>query len=88
MMNVDGVRVLAQAVDENSFWGAAVVFYIENNSGKDVIVQCEDCSVNGFMMTAFLYSEVYNEKKAVDTIDLFSSELEKNGIEKIEEIVS
>lgn len=86
LMNIDGIRVLAQAVDENSFWGAAIVFHIENNSGKNVIIECEDCSVNGYMMSAFLYSEVYDGKKAVDTIDLYSSELEENGIEKIEEI--
>ena len=86
LVNLDGIRVLAKAVDENSFWGAAVVIYAENSSGKNIIVECEDCSVNGFMMTAWLYSKIYDGKKAVESIDLLSTELEENGIEKIEEI--
>lgn len=86
LMNLDGIRILAKAVDEDSFWGAAVVIYTENNSGKDIIVSCEDCSVNGFMMTPWLYSTVYTGKKAVDSIEFLSSQLEENGIEKIEEI--
>lgn len=86
IMNVNDVKILAKAVDEDSFWGAAVVLYIENNSGKNVIIQCDDCSINGYMMTPFFSCTVNGSKKAVDTIDFLSSELEENGIEEIEEI--
>ena len=42
LYNDNGVRIVGKYVDENSFWGAAVLLYIENNSGKNVYVQCDD----------------------------------------------
>lgn len=86
IMNEGGIKVVAKSVDENSFWGAAVVLYIENTSGKDIIVQCDDLSVNDFMITPYFSCEVYNGKKAVDSITLMSTELEENGIESVDKI--
>ena len=60
--------------------------YIENNSGKNRIIQCDDMSVNGFMVTPYFSSTVYDGKKAIDDITLMSSELEENNITSIDEI--
>jgi hypothetical protein len=46
----------------------------------------EDMSVNGFMMDPFFATNVYDGKKSIQEITLFSSELEENGIESIEEV--
>lgn len=81
-----GVRIVGKYVDEDSFWGSAVLLYIENNCGKNIIVQCDDLSVNGYMITPFFSSTVYDGKKAMDEITLLSNELESNGITAIEEI--
>lgn len=86
LVNEGGVRVLAKSVDEDSFWGAAVVLYIENTSGKNVIIQCDDLSVNDFMLTPLFSCEVYDGKKAVSDIALMSTELEENNIESIDKI--
>jgi len=43
-------------------------------------------SVNGFMMTPYFSSTVYNEKMSLDEITLMSSELEENGITSIEDV--
>ena len=86
LYNDNGIRIVGKYVDENSFWGAAVLLYIENNSGKNVYVQCDDMSVNGFMMTPYFSSSVYDGKKAIDDITLLSTELEQNGISSIDEI--
>lgn len=86
IMNLNDIRILAKAVKDDSFWGAAVVLYIENNSNQNVVIQCDDCSINGFMMTPYFSSTVHSSKKAIDSIDFLSSELEQNGIETIEDI--
>ena len=86
LYNENGIRIVGKYVDENSFWGAAVLFYIENNSGKNRIIQCDDMSINGFMITPYFSSTVYDGKKAIDEITLMSSDLEENGITSIEDI--
>ncbi|MBR1750431.1 MAG: hypothetical protein IJ740_06030 [Ruminococcus sp.] len=86
LLDSDGIKVTAQYVDENSFWGAAAILYIENNTDRIVSVECEDTAINGFMVNGFQYVEVYPHKKAIDEITFFSSDLEENGITEIEEI--
>lgn len=86
LYNEEGIRIVGKYVDENSFWGAAVLLYIENNSGKNRIIQCRDMSINGFMVTPVFSSTVYDGKKAIDEITLFSSDLEENNITGVDEI--
>lgn len=86
LYNENGIRIVGKYVDENSFWGAAVLLYIENNSGKNRIIQCDNMSINGFMITPYFSSTVYDGKKAIDEITLMSSDLEENGITSIEDI--
>ena len=86
LYNKNGIKIVGKFVDEDSFWGAAVLLYIENTSDKNVSVSCEDLSVNGFMVTGYLYSTVYANKMAMDTITLLSSDLEENNITSIDEI--
>lgn len=59
---------------------------IENNSGKNVIIRCDDMSINGFMVTPYFSSTVYDGKKAIDDITIMSSDLENNGITSVDEI--
>lgn len=46
----------------------------------------DDMSVNGFMLSPFFSTTVYDGKKAINDITVFSSDLEENGIETIEEV--
>lgn len=82
----DGIKIVGQYVDDSSFWGSAVLLYIENNSDRNVIVQCDDVSVNGFMVTALMSDDVYAGKKCLSDITLLGSDLEENGITEIENI--
>lgn len=86
LYNNNGVRIVGKYVDESSFWGTAVLIYIENTSGRNVIIQCDDMSVNGFMVTPCFSSTVFNGKKSLDEITLMSSELEENNITSIDNI--
>lgn len=86
LYNQDGIKIVGQYVDENSFWGTAVLLYIENNSGRNVGISCDNMSINDFMVSPLFSSTVYDGKKAVDDITIFSSDLENNGIESVDTI--
>lgn len=86
LYNENGVKIVGKTVDENSFWGTAILLYCENTSGKNVVISVDDMSINGFMMSPFFSTTVYDGKKAIKEITVFSSDLEENGIEKIEEV--
>lgn len=84
--NQDGIRIVGKYVDENSFWGTAVLLYIENTSGRNVGINCDNMSINGYMVTPFFSSTIYDGKKTVDDITILSSDLEENSIETVEDI--
>lgn len=86
LYNEGGIRIVGKTVDEDSFWGSAILLYCENNSGRNVGITAEEMSINGYMMTAYFSSTVYDGKMSMDTITILSSELEENGIETIEEV--
>ena len=86
LYNENGVRIVGKYVNEDSFWGAAILLYVENNTGRDITVSCEDLSVNGFMVDAWFYCDIVAGKKAVEENTLFDSTMEENGITSIEDI--
>ena len=86
LYNEGGIRIVGKTVDENSFWGTAVLLYCENESGGNVGISVDDMSVNGFMLNPFFSTTVYDGKKSIEDITIFSSDLEENGIESIEEV--
>ncbi len=86
LYNAGGIRIVGKAVEENSFWGKAILLYIENSSGENVGVQCDNMSINGFMMTPYFSCDVYDGKKSISGITILSTDLEKNGIESIEDV--
>lgn len=86
LYNKNGVKIVGKFVDENSFWGTAVLLYMENTSSNNVTITCEDMSINGFMVTPYFYSTVYANKMAMDTITIMSSDLEENDITAVNEI--
>lgn len=85
LYNENGIRIVGKTVDENSFWGTAILLYIENTSGKNVGISVNNMSINGFMMEPFFSTTVYDGKMSLDEITILASDLEENGIESIEE---
>lgn len=72
--------------DKNSFWGADIYVYIENNSSQDITAQVRDVSINGFMIDPTFSADVSAGKKAYDTITFHESDLKDNDINDIKEI--
>ena len=86
LYNKNDIKIMAQYVDENSFWGKAILLYVENNSGQNITVSVDDLSINGFMFAPMYSDTIYAGKKSFDDITLFSSELEENGITEIKDV--
>lgn len=82
----NGIKIVGQYVDENSFWGASALLYVENNTDKNFILHGDDVAINGFMITSSCYQPVYAGKKSVTNVTFFDSDLEANGITSIDEI--
>ena len=80
--NQNGIRVVAKSVNDDLF-GMGIKFYLENNTDKAVIINADNVSVNGYMMTDLFYSDLAPRSHAVDTLTLLGSELEDNHIDTI-----
>ena len=86
LYNNNGIKIVGKYIEEDTFWGTAVLLYIENTTGENVTISCEDMSINGFMVSPAFYSNVYSGKMAMDTITIFQSDLDENGITSVEDI--
>lgn len=86
LYNKNGIRIVAQYVDENSFWGKAILLYAENNTSQNVTISADDLSINGFMFSPMYVDTIYAGKKSINDITLFSSELEQNNVNEIRDV--
>lgn len=86
LYNVDGIKIVGKTVDENSFWGTAILLYCENTTGRNIGISVEEMSINGFMTDPFFATTVYAGKMSLDEITIFSSDLEENGIKEIKDV--
>jgi hypothetical protein len=82
----NGVKIVGTTVDDDSLWGTEIILYVENSTGKNITVSADDVSINGFMTSSTFYCEVYDGKKAFDELTIYSSDLEDNGIETVEDV--
>lgn len=86
LLNEQGIRIVYKYVTEDDFGDQDIVLFVENKSGRNLSVTCDDVSINGFMVTTLFSTTVYDGKMALDEITLFSDDLEENGIENLEEV--
>jgi hypothetical protein len=60
--------------------------YIENNNSRNLCVQIEDMSVNGYVIDGIFSPDIPAGKKINDEISILNSYLTKNNISKVKEI--
>lgn len=83
----NGLRIIVQSLDDKeSFWGAELYVFIDNQSSNNVTIQVRDLSINGIMVDPIFSSDVLSGKKAYDEITFLQSDLEENGITKISKV--
>lgn len=85
LMDKNGLKITYAGITSDQY-KTTVNLLIENNTATGEMVQVRDVSVNGFMVTPVFSCDVAAGKKANDGLDFYSSNLEKNGITKIETI--
>lgn len=81
----NGVTVIAKVISQE-FYGNAVVLYVKNQTGKNITVEAENISVNGFTIEAWMYDTVYADTVRFCDLDLYASGMEENGIDEIENV--
>lgn len=80
-----GITVIAKCVSGDLF-GKTVRLFTKNETGKDVILQADNISVNDFTIPAWMYDTIFEGTVRFCELDLWSSGLEENEIENIEAI--
>lgn len=78
-----GIKITAKSLDNNTFMGPEVKLLIENDSGKDLTVQCRNASINGYMVDTMMSVDIVTGKKANDSLSFLSTDLETLNISTI-----
>ena len=83
----NGLKIVCKGLKQDIIWDGTVVFYMENNSGKEISIYAENVSVNGFMQDVGLWSDLRPGTKLIDGMSMIDlSDLEIESIDQIENI--
>ncbi len=82
----EGLIIKVKDLKEDEILGPELIVYIENRSSKNLVIQADNVSVNGFMVSPIFSCSVSAGKHAVDNVTFMESDLEDNDIDKITEI--
>ena len=85
LFEANGISVIGKVLADSLF-GEEVILLVKNNSDKDVIVQTENISVNGFTIDGWMYDTVYAGTVRFCSLDLYSASLEENEITEVEDV--
>ena len=80
-----GIKIYGKYVDETTVWGSSVLLYVQNTSDKNIIVSCEQVTVNGCEVTGTYNELIYANKHSVDNIPLSSTNM--NAIDSSDSII-
>lgn len=84
-LNQDGLEIIVRGVKTgDSTWGPEIQLFLQNQTGRDIIVQLDDFSINGFMVSPIFSVNITDGKVAYYSISLSQEELDTNGIDTIE----
>ena len=83
ILDEQGMKIQIKELDAGSLFGTELKVLIENNTDKDLTVQCRNASVNGYMVETMFSADVAAGKKANEGITFMSSDLERCGIQTI-----
>lgn len=80
LIDEGGVKITAKSLSMDEIFGAELKLLIENNSGKDLTIQCRNASVNGYMVETMMSVDIADGKKANDAITFMDSDFAACGI--------
>jgi hypothetical protein len=79
-----GIKLTYTGFKEDIF--PQLTFRLENSTDKSYMVSSEDVSINDSMITTSILETIAGGKKANVNMTMLKSDLEENGIEKIEKV--
>ena len=79
------VTVTAQVISD-AFYGKTVQLLVKNGTGRDIIVEADNVSVNGYTVDSWLYDTVVQDTVRYCQLDLFETSLAENGIDQVEAV--
>lgn len=85
ILESENVKVISQTFTHESY-GQAVRLLVLNDTGKTVIVEATDVTVNGKEVSAWMYDRVYADTVRYCELDLFATDLNGKDIDKIEKV--
>lgn len=80
----NGIKLTYTGYKEDIF--PTLNYQLENNSDKSYMVRSEDVSINDCMISTSILETIAPGKKSAVKMTMFESDLEDNGIEKIEKV--
>ncbi len=86
LLEQDGIKIVAKYLAEDEFYGKELVFYFENNSGKEVAVYCESLAINGFMIDPYFGGTIRDGKILIEGVSVSEDSLKSNDIKEIKEV--
>lgn len=80
LIDESGVKITAKSLSTDEIFGAELKLLMENNSGKNLTIQCRNASVNGYMVEPMMSVDIVNGKNANDAITFMDSDFDACGI--------
>jgi len=78
-----GIRIIEQGLSFKTANEPVVAFYIENNSGKALSVDCRDTTINGKEVYSFLRVDIAPGKVCYTTLHFYDWQLNEKQIDKV-----
>ena len=85
LYKTEDVTVIAQVISDE-FYGKTARLLVDDDGDRDVIVEAQNVSVNGYTLDAWLYDTVCADTVRYCQLDLFEMGLAENGIDQIETV--
>lgn len=88
LFDQDGVKLVAQTLYmlDDDYYGAELHFYIENNTGEEIVISARDISVNGLMIDGYFYPGLLSNTVSYVPMTFYAEDLTANDIDDITEI--
>ena len=86
LVNENGVYVAAMSYDDDAWLGKALMLYVKNDSDKDIVLSVTEFSINGYMVSTYLYETVAAGDDMYTSLDIFGYSLTVSDISYVMDI--
>lgn len=81
-----GVTVISKGIGFYATGGVMVRLLVKNETGRDILIQAENVSVNGYTIDGWMYNKVMADTVCFCDLSVMAYTLEENEIDDVEEI--